>query len=227
MPRRLPLLNVLLVGVSLVFALVIARELTTSPRPMAPRPQPATTAAAPAAPAATPPSPAGDYPIIATRNLFSPTRTETPPPPTPPVSAAVNLPKPNLYGVVLRDGAPIAYLEDPVTKRVAGYRVGDTIAGGTVTTIADDTVMLARPEGQVTVRLHDPARPRPPAPSAPVRSPGAPVSPADVAPQASPLPSSTSTVQPVPGSRPVRRPLPPSVFRRIPSPQGTDAPTPK
>jgi hypothetical protein len=228
MPRRLPLLNVLLVGVSLVFALVIARELTTSPRPMAPRPQPATTAAAPAAPAATPPPPADGYTIIATRNLFSPTRTEAPPPPPqPPVSAAVNLPKPNLYGVVLRDGAPIAYLEDPVTKRVAGYRVGDTIAGGTVTTIADDTVMLARPEGQVTVRLHDPTRPRPPAPSAPVRSPGAPVSPTGVAPQASPLPSSTSTVQPVPGSRPVRRPLPPSVVRRTPSPQATDAPTPK
>ncbi len=30
--------------------------------------------------------------------------------------------------------ASIAYLEDPVTKRVAGYRQGDTIAGGTVQT---------------------------------------------------------------------------------------------
>ena len=224
MPRHLPLLNVLLVGVSLVFALVIARELTTSPSRMAARPQPATTAAAPAATAATTPPPADGYTIIATRNLFSPTRTEAPPPPPPAAaaSAAAILPKPNLYGVVLRDGTPTAYLEDPVTKRVAGYRVGDTIAGGTVTTISNDKVMLARPEGQVTVRLHDPTRPRSPAPGAPARLPGSPVAPGGVAPQTlSPPPTGE------PGSRPLRRPLPPSVLRRIPSPQGTDAPTPK
>jgi len=237
-PRHLPLLNVLLVGVSLVFALVIARELTTSPSRMAARPQPATTAAAPAATAATTPPPADGYTIIATRNLFSPTRTEAPPPPPPAAaaSAAAILPKPNLYGVVLRDGTPTAYLEDPVTKRVAGYRVGDTIAGGTVTTISNDKVMLARPEGQVTVRLHDPTRPRPPVPAAPVRPPGFPVAPAaptrppgfpvapgGVAPQGfSPPPS-----MPAPGSSPIGRPLPSSVLRRLPSPQATDAPTPK
>ena len=222
MPRRLSLLNVVLVGASLVFALLIARELTTAPRPVASRAQRAPAAPAPAAPAALPP-PAGGYTIIATRNLFSPTRSEAPPPPT--VSAAVTLPKPNLYGVVLRDGAPIAYLEDPVTKRVTGYRIGDTVAGGTVTTISDDSVMLARPEGQIAVRLHDPTRPRPPAPGAPAPTPGGPTPPTGVAPQGVPVAPRAQTVQPAPGGLPFGRPLPGGVFRRSPSSQATDAPT--
>src|SRR5712692_6182697 len=166
MPRRLSLLNVVLAGASLVFALLIARDLTTSPRRLTPRSQPAPTAAAPVAPAPPPAPAAGGYAIIATRNLFSPTRSEAPVS-APGASAAVSLPKPSLYGVVLRDGAPIAYFEDPVTKRVAGYRIGDSFAGGTVATISDDSVMLARPDGQINVRLHDPTRPRPPAPAAP------------------------------------------------------------
>jgi hypothetical protein len=220
MPRRLSLLNVVLVGASLAFALLIARELTTAPRPVTSRAQPATPAAVPAAPAAPPPPPAGGYTIIATRNLFSPTRTEAPPPP-PTVSAAMTLPKPSLYGVVLRDGAPIAYLEDPVTKRVGSYRIGDTVAGGTVTTITDDSVMLARPEGQVAIRLHDPTRPRPPAPSAP----GGPTPPTSVVPQGTSGALRMPAVQPTPGGVPFTRPVPGSVLRRIPSPQATDVPT--
>ena len=217
MRRPLALLNVVLVGAALVFALLIARELTTSPRRIVLRPQPATPAAAPAAPAATPP--AGGYTVVATRNLFSPTRTEAPPPP--PASAAVILPKPSLYGVVLRDGAPIAYLEDPVTKRVAGYRIGDTVAGGTVATIADDSVMLARPDGQIAVRLHDPTRPRPPAPPAASPTPAAGV------PQRSAVPPSVPTAQPAPSSVPFRRPLPPSVVRGVQAAPTTDAHTPQ
>jgi hypothetical protein len=219
MPRRLSLLNVVLVGASLAFALLIARELTTAPRPVTSRAQPATPAAVPAAPAAPPPPPAGGYTIIATRNLFSPTRTEAPPPP-PTVSAAMTLPKPSLYGVVLRDGAPIAYLEDPVTKRVGSYRIGDTVAGGTVTTITDDSVLLARPEGQVAIRLHDPTRPRPPAPSAP----GGPTPPTSVVPQGTSGAPRMPALQPTLGV-PFTRPVPGSVLRRIPSPQATDAPT--
>ena len=41
MLRRLSVLNVLLVGAVVVFAVVIARELTTSPLAPATRPQPA------------------------------------------------------------------------------------------------------------------------------------------------------------------------------------------
>ena len=221
MPRPLSLLNIVLVGVALAFALLIVRELTTSPRRVGPRPQPATTAAAPVAPAETPPPTAGGYTIVATRNLFSPTRTEAPPPP-PAASPAVNLPKPNLYGVVLRDGTPIAYLEDPVTKRVAGYRIGETIAGGTITTIADDSVMLTRPEGQVAVRLHDPARPRPAAPP-----PASATPPTSGVPQGFPVAPITPTVQPTPGGLPFRRPLPPSVIRGAQPSQTTNAPTPE
>jgi len=78
----------------------------------------------------------------------------------------INIVKPNLHGVVLREGAPIAYLEDPLTKRIAGYRIGDPIAGGTVQTISADAVVIARPDGVVDVRLRDPSKPRPPAPAA-------------------------------------------------------------
>jgi hypothetical protein len=90
---------------------------------------------------------------VAARNLFSPTRTESPPAPTVAASPAV---KPNLFGVVLREGAPIAYLEDPNTKRVAGYRVGDSVAGGTVQTINSEGILINRPDGNMDVRLRDP-----------------------------------------------------------------------
>src|SRR4029434_3035894 len=86
------------------------------------------------------PVPAGDsklppqaYNVIATRNLFSPTRSETAGPGIAGVAQAPIV-KPNLHGVVLREGSPIAYLEDPLTKRIAGYRIGDRIVGGTVQT---------------------------------------------------------------------------------------------
>src|SRR3989475_11843541 len=105
------------------------------------------------------------YGVHATRSVLSPPRSEWP-------GAgmaggpAVNIVKPSLHGVVLRDGAPIAYLEDPLTKRIAGYRIGDPIAGGTVKTISADAVVIARPDGVVDVRLRDPSKPRPPAPAA-------------------------------------------------------------
>jgi Type II secretion system protein C len=158
----LPLVTVLLVVLALAFAGVIARELTTVPRATVTRPQPAasvaaTSAAAPAAPGS---NTAANYTVVASRNLFSPTRSEAPvAPPTPPPPPPV-LPKPNLFGVILIEGTPVAYLEDPVSKRVARYRVGDGVAGGTVKSIESDTVMLLRPEGQVAVRLHDPTRPK-------------------------------------------------------------------
>jgi hypothetical protein len=61
---------------------------------------------------------------------------------------------------VLRDGGSIAYLEDPTTKRVARYRVGDIVGGGTVRSIAPDHVVLARGDATVEVRLNDPSKPR-------------------------------------------------------------------
>jgi len=161
MPRRLLAVNVVLAGVSLLCVSLIVKQLIGS-RPAAPsrsRP-PAAALAAPPSAAGSPRLPAQAYSVIATRNLFSPTRSETP-------GAgmaggpAINIVKPSLHGVVLRDGAPIAYLEDPLTKRIAGYRIGDPIGGGTVQTISADAVVIARPEGAVDVRLRDPSKPRP------------------------------------------------------------------
>src|SRR5262245_27632429 len=108
------------------------------------------TGGAPAASAAGPGSPAASAPgsvalpaaptsalaafgVVADRNLFSPTRNEvTPDPPkpalTPPVVAAP-VARPRLYGVVMgQDGGARAYLEDPGTRRVFGYIIGDTVA---------------------------------------------------------------------------------------------------
>src|SRR2546425_361323 len=128
MPRRLLAVNVVLASVSLLCAGFIVKQLTGSRAPAVSRARPpAATPAAPTPNADSPRLPAQAYSVIATRNLFSPTRTEMPgaglaggPP--------INIVKPNLHGVVLRDGAPIAYLEDPLTKRIAGYRIGDQIA---------------------------------------------------------------------------------------------------
>jgi hypothetical protein len=164
MPSRLLVVNVVLAGISLLCVGLIVKQLVSAPASVASRPR--SGAAAPAAPPAAEPQrlPAQAYSMIASRNLFSPTRTETPGTglaggPT------INIVKPSLHGVVLRDGAPIAYLEDPLTKRIAGYRIGDPIAGGTVQTISADAVVIARPDGVVDVRLRDPSKPRPPAPT--------------------------------------------------------------
>jgi hypothetical protein len=225
MPRRLAVVTALLTVLALAFAGLIARDVTTSKRAAVRRPQPPASPLAPA-PAATPAAPApsspGGYAVVVSRNLFSPTRTEAPPPPPTPVAAgppAVNLPKPpHLYGVVLQDGTPVAYLEDPTTKRVIRYRIGDSVAGGTLQTINSDNVVLSRPDGQIAVRLHDPTRPR--------AAPPAPTTPAATAPQAAPRPQSFVPPTPAQPSGVVRRPLPPGVLGRI-LPQGTDEKTPQ
>ena len=233
MSKRLPLVTTLLIAASLLFAALIAKELTTTQRLPAARPQSAATPVAAAPQGETTPaaaaSAAAAYTVIATRNLFSPTRTEAPPPPPTPAGppVPVNLPpKPNLYGIVLQDGTPVAYLEDPATRRVARYRVGDTVAGGTVKTISSDNVVLTRPDGQISVRLHDPTRPRStaPMPGAPAvgGSPaGPPALPGTVKPQSLAPPGAPSQ-----GGPPSRRQLPPSVLGRA-LPQGTNAPAPQ
>ena len=231
MSRLLVAVNVILISASVALGYYIARQASTPLRTPEARPRPpATTAATTAEPAKAPgPSDVASYAIVARRNLFSPTRTEAPP-----VTAATapvpvrQLPKPNLFGVVVGDGTPIAYLEDPTTKRVAGYRLGDSIAGGTVQTISADRVVLARPEGPVDIRLHDPAKPKPPAP-APTQPgvPGQPTPPRPGVPQvidpsgqpqvvAPGVPPPGIPVQTGDGSGVARRPLPPNLLRRLP-----------
>ena len=199
-------------------------------KPDAPKPD---ATPAPPAPAATGSTATGSaarpvpasYAMVASRNLFSPTRTEQPVVATP-ARTAPPQPKPNLYGVIVREGTPIAYLEDPATKRVAGYRLGDSIAGGTVNAIHADHVVLNRPDGPVDVRLRDPGKPRPapqpttaPAagiPPATTAQPGTPTPPTSVIPPAAVVPQPGIQPGQIPGqpTAPARRPLPPNVLRR-------------
>jgi hypothetical protein len=194
-PRRLLLLNVLLGGVSVACAALIAWQLAAPWPSRVPRAGTAAPAApAPAVEASRPPATA--YNVVALRNVFSPARSEGPATVTG-GPAAFGAAKPNLYGVVLRDQNPIAYLEDPLTRRVAGYRIGDAIAGGTLQTIDADRVVIARPEGPIDVKLRDPSKPRAPT-APPVPAPGA------VAPGMVP-PGQPSII--VPGA-----PVPPSIL---------------
>ena len=221
MPRRLVVLNALLIALAVASVGSVIREIRAQAPAQTRRSAPPSAPTAAQAPA--PPEASGSYTVVASRNLFSPTRTEAP------VSASANappIPKPNLYGIVLRDGGPVAYLEDPTTKRVAGYRLGDNIAGGTVKQIGADHVVLNRPEGDVSVRLRDPAKPRPVAALVPGQpghvAPGAPGAPPTAA--APGAPPAALGSQP-PGTSPVlpRRPLPPNLLRRLPPPASTDA----
>ena len=232
MSRSLIVLNAALSLVALAAVGYIVREIRVKPAPVTVRQAPAPSpVGAPSVPPETPP---GGYAMVASRNLFSPTRSENTAPTT--ASAAAALPKPNLFGILLRDTAPVAYLEDPTTKRVAAYRLGDAIAGGTVKQITADQVVLNRPEGDVNVRLRDPGKPRPAPPAAAPAQPGAGVPPTvrGVPPQPgqvvqTPAPPGTSvppTLVPTPQETPPvlpRRPLPPNLLRRLP-PSVPDAP---
>ncbi|HBH03972.1 MAG TPA: hypothetical protein DDZ42_19010 [Candidatus Rokubacteria bacterium] len=238
MGRRLLAVNVLLAGVSLLSIAYIARELVLAPPPIAAQlPRPAAAPAAPPAPAdARVAPPAGAYATIASRNLFSPTRSET----AAGAAAGPAFAKPTLYGVVLRNGAPIAYLEDPATKRTAGYRIGDRIGGGTVQAINADQVVLASPAGEISVRLRDPSKPRAPVPSA--AQPGIPGRPT-AAPPGTPQPTTPGVLIPprtlpmpgltTPGLPGARSPLlapgvrqMPGLGTRFPIPRAQDAPRP-
>jgi len=199
MPRHLVALNLLLVAISVAAVVYTVREITAVPQATPVRSRPAL-AGTPTGQPETSPPPAGSFGVVASRNLFSPTRTEAPPAAVAAAGAAPAVPiaKPNLYGVVLRENTPIAYLEDPSTKRVAGYRQGDTVAGGTVQLIAADHVILTRPEGRVEVRLSDPSKPRPPAPVAPGQPGAVPVPGAVVPPGMATPPAMVPPVVPAP-----------------------------
>jgi hypothetical protein len=219
MSRRLLVLNVALGIVSVVLAVGIFRTFLLKrpiPAPSAPR---AVGAPASAAPAAAVDAGPAAYTVIATRNLFNPSRSET-------AAAAAPVAKPILHGVVIVGARSRAFLEDPMSKRVAGYSVGDTVGGGRIQKIADDRVVIARPEGLLEVLLQDPSKPRPtpaaPAQAGPQQAGASQIGPAEVRPpqvgpgQVSPVPLGPPQV----GSPPNQAtPALPQVRRRIP-PQG-------
>jgi Type II secretion system protein C len=141
-----------------------------------------------AAPTASPLSPSAGLPLsafstIATNNLFSPLRTEEAPPPSPAMTPqrhpAPVLPRPRLYGIVLgTEGGARAFLDDPRTRKVTGYTVGDSVGDSRLDEIKPDRVVLRRGSEVFEVLLHDPSKPRPvaapapPVPTAPGALPG-------------------------------------------------------
>jgi len=66
---------------------------------------------------------------------------------------ATNAAPPLLYGVIFGGRGWVAYIEDPTTKTVAPYRVGDAVAGQTVETIEDARVVLKGPNGTTEIHL--------------------------------------------------------------------------
>lgn len=232
MPRRLLAINIVLAGVSVLCIALIVRQIATARPASAPRTRSTTAAAPTSAPAAEARLPAQAYNVIASRNLFSPTRSEAPGPGIAGGGAPVLVAKPALHGVVLREGSPIAYLEDPLTKRIAGYRIGDPIAGGTVQTISADAVMISRPDGMVDVRLRDPSKPRPaPPPPGQPGQPGQPPAPGQPGGQ---LPNQGLMPAPGPAQPPPRAFTPPgspvpqamTPGQPMPPPAAIQAPTP-
>jgi hypothetical protein len=220
-------LNVLLGGVGLFCLAFVVQQLVWAPSPPTARPRPATPSNSPLGGTPEPPRPpASAYNIIAGRSVFSPTRSEAP---TAGASAPLVGSKPNLQGVVLRDANPIAYLEDPLTKRVSGYRIGDTIAGGKLEQINADHVVISRPDGNIDVRLRDPSKPRPAPPAQPGQPGAAPGVPAAPPPATQPglIPPRVMVPQqpvPQPQGPPINRLLPPG--RRLPPGLGSGLPLP-
>jgi hypothetical protein len=97
--------------------------------------------------------------VVVAKNLFTASRSEGA---VATARAAVPLPpKPVLHGIILDGPWSLAYLEDPRTRRVIGYRVGDAVAGGRLFKIGDDAVSIRRPDGQVEVLLKDSTKPPP------------------------------------------------------------------
>ena len=220
--KRLWLVNALLLAVAIFFGVYLARDLTRS-RPLPPPPAPRR-AQAPASSEDAPTAAAEDklvaYNVIVAKHLFNPSRTEGGAAATTP--AAPPPPKPMLLGVVVDGPKSRAYLEDASTKRVFGYKIGDTISGGRIDQITDEKVVIVRPDGPVEVLLRDPSKPKPPAAGVPGQ-PGAPPPGSPGAQAGAPVPGQPVPGQPVPGQPPVS----PRVLRRLPIEQPPQRPQPQ
>ena len=187
--------NALLLAVAIFFGVSLVRDLTRS-RPLPPPPTPhRVQGPAPSAEDAAP-AVAEDklvnYNVIVAKHLFTPSRTEGGAVPATP--AAPPPPKPMLLGVVVDGAKSRAYLEEASTKRVFGYKIGDTVSGGRLDQITEEKVVIVRPDGAIDVLLRDPSKPRPPAPGQPGVTPppgpgaqaGTPAVPGQVAPPGQP-----------------------------------------
>jgi hypothetical protein len=95
--------------------------------------------------------------FIVSGNLFDPSRSSAG------AAAGPTGPRPLLYGVVAGEGVTSrAYVEDPMTKVVRGYQIGDTVAGWRLAQIREDRVVIAGAEREMLeVLLREPSKPRP------------------------------------------------------------------
>src|SRR2546427_4465764 len=100
----------------------------------------------------------GAYEVIATRNLFDPNRSDAKN-----VAAIVETLPPAaalaLYGVVISEDTRLAYLENPATKRIAGYKIGDRLAGGEGEGERAGARGIIRRGSPIQVRFHHPNKP--------------------------------------------------------------------
>jgi len=196
--RLLLLLNVVLILVAGALA-VRLYQTWNSPRPLPSAKPPAAAGRSAEVAAETPAArlPLDAYAVVAGRNVFSPDRTEVQPPAPPPQSkaaAARPAPRPLLHGVVLQHEGSLAYLEDPRTRRVHGYQVGDLIGDGRVAEILADRVVISRAGERIEVLLRDPSKPKAPPTPTPAATPRAPQLPARP-----PAPGAPMPVPPAPG----------------------------
>jgi hypothetical protein len=163
---RLVLLSMILLGVVACFAFGLTRELSASrqlpegPGRQAPSVSPAGTADVKSVGVSAQRDERALYSAIAVKSHFSPTPSAT--------AATAGGPgtiqeaaKPFLHGVVINDTKSRAYLEDPASKKIFGYAVGDSVGGGRLEAIKADRVVIVRPEGPVEVWLRDASRPQP------------------------------------------------------------------
>src|SRR5215467_10987871 len=206
--KRFVLLNVVLAAVAVFLGVLLVRDYMHKIPLPAP---PASRRAQPASPDELAAPTAADeklttYNVIVAKHLFNPSRSEGGPPPAAP--APPPPPKPTLLGVVVDGQTSRAYLEDAVTKRVLGYRIGDSISGGRLDKITDDKVVIVRPDGAVDVLLRDPSKPKPPTP--PAGAPGQPAPP--------------QAAQPGLTTPPAQPPVTPRAVRRLPAEQQPQPP---
>ncbi len=95
--------------------------------------------------------PAGEGGAPAERRPAEPEAAARPGPARRAAGPATSLPR--LQGVVIHDDEAIAYIEDPATRQVRGYRRGDALAGGTIQAISEDTVIVRRAEDELELRI--------------------------------------------------------------------------
>jgi len=157
-PRLLILANIALGIASLVFVLGIFDAVRRIPPVPTPRERKPVHQSAVSVSQSSKGQETAAYPEIALGNLFDPHRMEA-------ASSAVEPTTPwtglVLQGVVVEGGRGRAFLEEPVTKRVAAFSVGDPVPGGVIEKISDDRVIIAGPAGLREVLLRDPSKPRP------------------------------------------------------------------